>query len=281
MTATSTPSSPGAAGLTSAEIPAFSDLCRGEWTKIRTVRSTVWSLLAMAVLSVGFTAFYAWKLTSSWSTLGAAGRNGFTSDPVAVLLQPGSLFGQLAVGVLGVLLMSSEYSTGMMRASVLATPRRLPILAAKAVVFSAVVFLVAVAVAVAAFLVGSAITSQHASMSIGDAATLRAVLGFGVYMVLTAMIALAIGAIVGHPTAGIGTLVGLQYVAPLVSSFLPGSFAEHVYAALPATIAAAIMSNGHSMDNLYPPAASLAILVAWTVVLLAAGFVSVKRRDVS
>jgi ABC-2 type transport system permease protein len=180
-----------------------------------------------------------------------------------------------------VLLMSSEYSTGMIRASVLATPRRLPILAAKAVVFSAVVFLVAVAVAVAAFLVGSAITSQHASMSIGDAATLRAVLGFGVYMVLTAMIALAIGAIVGHPTAGIGTLVGLQYVAPLVSSFLPGSFAEHVYAALPATIAAAIMSNGHSMDNLYPPAASLAILVAWTVVLLAAGFVSVKRRDVS
>jgi ABC-2 type transport system permease protein len=277
MTAT-TASRNGAAAA--ARIPAFGDLCRGEWMKLKTVRSTGWSLLAMAALSLGFTVFYASKLMSSWPTMDAAAQHGFTSDPVAALLQPGATFGQLAVGVLGVLLMASEYSTGMIRASVLATPRRTPILAAKAVVFGGLVFAVALAVAVPAFLIGSAITGEHASTPIGDAATVRAILAFGVFMVAMGLIALAIGAIVGHPAAGLGALVGLQYVAPLVLSMLPGPVAEHLVAALPAR-SSAVMSNGHSIDNVYPPLASLGILLAWTAVLLAAGFVSVKRRDVS
>jgi hypothetical protein len=261
-------------------LPAFGDLCRSEWTKLRTVRSTGWSLLTMAVLSLGFTIFYAAKLMSSWSTLGAAGRGGFTSDTVAVLLQPGATFGQLAVGVLGVLLMASEYSTGMIRVSVLAVPRRTPILAAKAVVFGAVIFVVAQVVAVPAYLVGSAITREHAATSIGQAGTVHAILAFGAFMVATGLIALAIGAIAGRPVAGLGAMIGLQYVAPLVLSFFPGSLAEHLVAALPATSASAIMSNGHNADNVYPPLASLVIILAWTAVLLAAGFVSVKRRNV-
>jgi ABC-2 type transport system permease protein len=273
MTAATAPASEGV-------IPGFGDLCRSEWTKIKTVRSTGWSLLVMAALSLGFTVFYAAKLNSSWPTLDASGRNGFVSDPVAGLLQPGATFGQLAVGVLGVLLMASEYSTGMIRASVLAVPRRTPILAAKAVVFGAVVFVVAQAVAVPAFLVGSAITSKHASASVGQASTVRAILAFGAFMVLTGLISLAVGAIAGRPVAGLGAMIGLQYVAPLVLSFFPGSLAEHLVAALPATSASAVMSNGHNADNVYSPLASLGILVAWAAVLLAAGFVAVKRRNV-
>jgi hypothetical protein len=261
-------------------IPGFGDLCRSEWTKIRTVRSTGWSLLVMAVLSLGFTIFYAAKLMSSWSTLDAAGRNGFISDPVAGLLQPGATFGQLAVGVLGVLLMASEYSTGMIRVSVLAVPRRTPLVAAKAVVFGAVVFVVAQAVAVPAFLVGSAITREHSSTSIGQASTVHAILGFGAFMVLTGLIGLAVGAIAGRPVAGLGAMIGLQYVAPLMLSFFPGSLAGHLVAALPATSASAVMSNGHNADNVYPPLASLGIVTAWAAALLAAGFVSVKRRNV-
>jgi ABC-type transport system involved in multi-copper enzyme maturation permease subunit len=269
-----------AASEREAAIPRFGDLCRGEWTKIRSVRSTGWSLLVMAALSLGFSVFYAAKLVSSWPTLDAAGRNGFTSDPVAGLLQPGATFGQLAVGVLGVLLMASEYSTGMIRVSVLAVPRRTPILAAKAAVFGAVVFAAALAVAVPAFLVGSAITSKHASTSIGQADTVRAILGFGAFMVLTGLIELAIGAITGRPVAGLGAMIGLQYVAPLVLSFFSGSLAGHLLAALPATSASAIMSNGHNADNVYPPLASLGILAAWAVALLTAGFIAVMRRDV-
>jgi hypothetical protein len=277
---TTTEARGAAADPVAAKVPGFGDLCRSEWTKIRTVRSTGWSLFAMAVFSLGFTAFYAAKLASSWSTFEAAEKDWFTSDTAAMILQPGATFGQLAVGVLGVLLMASEYSTGMIRASVLATPRRTPILAAKAVVFDAVVFAAAAAVAVPVFLVGSALTSAQASTSLGDGSTVRAILAFGVFMALTGLIGLAIGAVVRHPAAGIGALAGLNYVAPLLLSFLPGSFGEHLVAALPATSGQAILSNGHNGDIVYSPLASSGILVAWTAVLLAAGFVSVKRRDV-
>ncbi|OHV30899.1 MULTISPECIES: ABC transporter permease [Pseudofrankia] len=281
MTATIASRRGAAAVPDAARVAGFGDLCRAEWTKIRTVRSTGWSLFAMAVISLGFTVFASAALMSSWPTLDAATKERFTSDNVAVILQPGATFGQLAVGVLGVLLMASEYATGMIRASVLATPRRTPILAAKAVVFGGLLFLVAEAVAVAAFLVGSAITSEHASTSIGDATTVRAILAFGVFMALTGLIALAIGAIVQHPAAGIGAMASLQYVAPLVLSLLPGSFAEHLVAALPVTSGLVVMSNGHDVNDVYPPLACLGILVVWTAVLLATGFVSVKRRDVS
>jgi hypothetical protein len=169
----------------------------------------------------------------------------------------------------------------MIRASLLAIPRRTPILAAKAVVLGGLVFVVAVAVAVPAFLVGSAITSEHASTSIGDATTVRSILAFGVFMALMGLVTLAIGAIVGHPVAGIGVMAGLNYVAPLVLSGLPGSFAEHLVAALPVPSALAIMSNGHNADNIYSPLVCLSIVVGWTAVLLAAGCVAVKRRDVS
>jgi ABC-2 type transport system permease protein len=269
---------PGRGGA-GAALPGFGDLCRGEWTKIRTVRSTGWSLLAMAVLSVGFTIFYADKLMSSWSTLDAAGRKGFSSDTVAMLLQPGATFGQLAVGVLGVLLMASEYSTGMIRVSVLAVPRRTPILAAKAVVLGAVVFVLALAVAMPCYLIGSAITRRHASTSLGQASTVHAILAFAALMVATALIALALGAITGRPVAGLGAMFGLQYVLPLVLTVVPGSLAKHLFGALPAT--SAVMSDGHNTDNVYSPLASLGILLTWAAVLLAAGFVAVERRNVT
>jgi hypothetical protein len=264
-----------------AAAPGFCDLCRSEWTKIVTLRSTRRLLLAMAVISLGFTVLDTAALMSAWPTLDAATKESLRSDPVAVILQPGATFGQLAVGVLGVLLMASEYATGMIRASLLAIPRRTPILAAKAAVLGGLVFVAGVAVAVAAFLVGSAITSEHASTSIADATTVRSILAFGVFMALMSLVTLAIGAIVGHPVAGIGAMVGLNYVAPLVLSGLPGSFAEHLVAALPVTSALVVMSNGHNVDNVYSPLVCLGIALGWTAVLLAAGFVAVKRRDVS
>jgi ABC-2 type transport system permease protein len=261
--------------------PMFGDLCRSEWTKMTTLRSTRWLLFAMAVISLGFTVLDTAALMSAWPTLDTATRETLRSDPVAVILQPGATFGQLAVGVLGVLLMASEYSTGMIRASLLAVPRRTPLLAAKAVVLGGLVFVVALAVAVPAFLAGSAITREQVSTSIGDATTLRSILAFGVVMALMGLVTLAIGAIVGHPVAGIGAMAGLQYVAPLVLSFLPGSFAEHLVAALPVTSALVVMSNGHDADAIYSPLVCLGIVVAWTAALLAAACVAVKRRDVS
>ena len=168
-------------------VPGFGDLCRGEWTKIRTVRSTTWSLFAMVVIAIGFTVVVTAARASSWSTFDAADKIPFTSDPIGLILQPGAQFGQLAVCVLGALLMASEYATGMIRASVLATPRRTPILAAKAVVFGGLLLVLAVTVAVPAFLVGSALTSEHVSTSINDATTVRAIV-VGILVVWTVVL---------------------------------------------------------------------------------------------
>lgn len=267
-------------------VPGFGDLCRGEWTKIKTVRSTTWSLFAMVVVSLGFTVIATSVFTSSWSSLDAETKYQFTSDTIGLILQPGAQFGQLAVCVLGVLLMASEHANGMIRASVLAVPRRTPILAAKGVVFAGLVFVVSEAVAVPAFLVGSAITSEHASTSITDATNLRAIVAFGVFMALTGLIALAVGTIVRHPAGGISAVLGLQFVAPIVLSLVPGSFREHLVGALPAS-ATVIMSSGdnssnvYSPSNVYTPVQGLGILLVWTTVLLAVALVSLKRRDVS
>ena len=115
-------------------------IVRAEWTKIRSVRSSVWALLLLVVLSVGFTALFIGLTVSQWDKTDATQRLAIMADPTRVILGAGFQLSQLAVCVLGVLVMSSEYSSGTIRASLLAVPRRTPMLAAKAVVFASLVF---------------------------------------------------------------------------------------------------------------------------------------------
>lgn len=259
--------------------PGFPDLLRSEWTKLTSIRSTTWSLIFMAVVSIAISITAESVYTSTWSTLDASTRAEFKSDTIGLILQPGAQFGQVAVCVLGVLLMASEYSTGMIRASMLAAPRRTPILAAKAVVFAALTFVVAELVAFPSFFIGSAITSKHASTSITDPTTLRAVLAFGVFMSLMGLIALAIGTIVRHPAGAISVVLALQFVIPGVISLIPGSLGDHLSALMPAN-ASIMMSSGHNSSDLYSPLEAFGIILAWAAVLLTAAWFSLKRRDV-
>ena len=259
--------------------PGFPDLMRSEWTKIKSIRSTTWSLAIMAAVSIAMTITATSIYTSTWSTLDASTQAEFKSDTIGLILQPGAQFGQVAVCVLGVLLMASEYSTGMIRASMLAAPRRTPILAAKAAVFALLTFVVGELVALPSFFIGSAITSKHASTSITDPTTLRAVLAFGVFMSLMGLIALAVGTIVRHPAGAIAAVLGLQFVVPIVISLIPGSLGNDLAGALPAN-ATEMMSSGHNASNTYSPLTSFAIIVAWTAVLMAGAWISIKRRDV-
>lgn len=259
--------------------PGFTDLLRSEWTKIKSLRSTTWALLMMVIISLGFNITATSVFTAQYNTLDASTKAQFKVNTIGLILQPGAQFGQVAVCVLGVLLMASEYSTGMIRASVLAAPRRTPLLAAKATVFGGLVFVMAELVALPSYFIGSAITSKHASLSIADFGTIRAILAFGVFMAMMGLIALAIGTLVRHPAAGISIVLALQFVVPGVLSFIPGTLGNHLANSFPANTDV-IMGTGPTQPGALTPLEGFGCLLAWTVVLLLAARASLKHRDV-
>src|SRR6185437_13383392 len=209
----------------------FAGLLRAEWTKIRSVRSTVWTLVIFVVVCIGFTALIAWLTESNWFGPRAAARNlRVLADPVGFILGTGIGLGQLAIAVLGVLIITSEYSTGVIRASLLAVPRRLPVLAAKAVVFAVLLLVVTEIVAFCSFFVGSAILHAHVPVVLGDPGVTRAVIGAGLYLTVLGLLALAIGTMITHtaqtaddllsPWQGFGVLCIWTVLALAVAGYL-------------------------------------------------------------
>jgi ABC-2 type transport system permease protein len=152
------------------------------------------------------------------------------ADPVGFILGTGIGLGQLAIAVLGVLIITSEYSTGVIRASLLAVPRRLPVLAAKAVVFAVLLLVVTEIVAFCSFFVGSAILHAHVPVALGDAGVTRAVIGAGLYLTVLGLLALAIGTMIRHthetaddllsPWQGFGVLCIWTVLALAVAAYL-------------------------------------------------------------
>lgn len=259
--------------------PGFSDLTRSEWTKLKTLRSTWWSLAVAIVVGLAFTIIATAVYTHDYPHLDAATQTEFRQDTIGLILQPSAQFATLAVCVLGVLLIASEYSTGMIRATMLAAPKRTSALLAKGAAFAAVVLVLSEVLSFVCFFIGSAITSKHASVSLTDLTTLRAVGAFGLYMTVMGLIALSVGALVRHTAAGISIVLALQFVLPGVLSFIPGSLGQHLSASLPSG-ATVIMSSGHNASNVYTPLQGLGILAAWAFVLGGAALLSIKKRDV-
>src|SRR5215472_12438554 len=139
----------------------FGHYLLSEWTKLRSVRSTMWTLLLLVVLTLGLTGLITGLTAAQWSKVGAASRATLIGDPVSAILGASIEFGQLTIIVLGVMVITSEYTTGAIRSSLLAVPRRLQMLSAKARMFTAVVFVLGEVVCFAAFFLGSAILHSH------------------------------------------------------------------------------------------------------------------------
>ena len=138
----------------------FGRLLHAEWTKLRSVRSTMWSLVLLVILVPGLTVLLTWLTISQWSKADASTRAQVMADPTSTILGAGFQLGQLTICVLGVMVIASEYSTGMIRASLLAVPKRTPMLAAKAIVFAALVFVFGEIVAFPSFFIGAADPAQ-------------------------------------------------------------------------------------------------------------------------
>jgi ABC-type transport system involved in multi-copper enzyme maturation permease subunit len=250
----------------------FVDVVRSEWTKFRSVRSTYWTLLATVVVTVGLAA-----AISAGFAHGASEEDKRTTDLVLLTLT-GVFLSQLFVGVLGVLVITSEYGTGMIRTTLTAVPRRWPVLAAKAVVFAGTLVVGATATAFVAFLVGQAVLSPSLSVSLNDPGALRSVVGAGLYLTVVGLLGLGLGAIIRHTAGAISALVGLLLVLMIVVSTLPASLNDHLWKYLPSNAGSAIMQAQPTSD-LLAPWTGFALFCGYTGVALAVGAVLLARRD--
>lgn len=278
------PAAPAVPAATAAprvnRVTSFGYLLLSEWTKIRTVRSTIWTLIVFVVVSVGLTALFALVIVATWTGKGSASRHASViSDPVSTLLGTGVSLGQLAVCVLGVLVMTTEYSTGVIRASLLAVARRLPMLAAKATVFAALILVVGEVVTFGSFFVGAAILRSHVTVTLGDPGVARAVIGTGLVLAVLGVFALAIGTLVRHTAGAIATVIGVVLVLPILSGLLPGNWGAHVNAYLPEQAGGLIVQAHRHQGDLLSAWQGFGVFCIWTAILLALAAYLLRRRD--
>ena len=246
---------------------------RSELVKLRSVRSTVWTLAATVLVCVAL------PLLLSWAVINQPDQpQGPNWDPTGLSLA-GVYLGQLLIGSLGVLLISAEYSTGTIRATLSATPQRLLMFAAKTVTFSAVVAVLAFVTTFAAFLsVQAVLNTHHLGTTLGTPPAMRMVVGGALYLIAVGLLGLGIGAIVRTTAAGIMTVVGLLFVLPVVGSFLPPSVQEHTVKYLPGNEASSILSAPYDPTQL-GPWAGLALFAGYALLALAVGGLLLRRRD--
>jgi ABC-type transport system involved in multi-copper enzyme maturation permease subunit len=249
---------------------------RSEWTKLRSLRSTLFAMVAAVAFVIGLGILISWANAAHWSK--ASPRDRLTFDPTNVSLS-GLYLAQLAIGVLGVLMFSGEYGTGMIRATMSAVPKRLPVLWAKALVFCTVTFVLMTISSFVAFLGGQAmLSSQHIQTSLSHPAVLRAVVGGGLYLVIVALLGVALGALVRSTAGGIATLFGILLVLPLIVRFLPSSWADTISPYLPSSAGQAIFVVMRDPTTLAPWNGFL-LFCGYAAVALAAAAVVLVRRD--
>lgn len=258
----------------------FAGLLLAEWTKIRSVRSTLYTLILFVVLTVGLTAGLTALIVANWGgPRSAVGDARIVADPVGFILGAGIGLGQLTICVLGVLLMTTEYSTGVIRASLLAVPKRLPMLFAKITVFAVVLFVLAEIVVFGSFFAGSALLHSKVHVSLGDPNVLRSIIGAGLYLTVLGLFALGIGSLIRHSAGAIATVIGVVLVLPILTSLLPGDWGAHIDAYMPEQAGTVVFVAHAPSDQLLTAWQGFGVFCLWTLVLLGAGAWLLRRRD--
>ena len=252
---------------------------RSEWTKLRSVRSTTWTILVLAVITLGIAAIAGTSVSSSWHKMTTIDRLSF--DPTQLSLR-GMLFGQLVIGVLGVLVVSAEYSTGSIRSTLMAVPTRTKVLLTKAAVMTALGLVVSEVLSFAAFYIGQALLvspAPHASLS--QPGVLRAVVGGGLVLTVLGLFALGLATIIRHTAAAITAYVSILLVLPLVVQSLPSSLSGPVVKYLPFHISDTMTSVTHVLASgaSFSPWTGFALLCAYAAAALAVGGWLLVRRD--
>jgi ABC-type transport system involved in multi-copper enzyme maturation permease subunit len=191
----------------------------------------------------------------------------------------GLFLGQLIVGALGVMVISAEYSTGTIRATLTATPQRLAMLVAKTLTFGVVIAVVSFVTTFAAFLaVQPILDTKDLGTTLGEGQSLRMVVGGALYITAVGLLGLGLGTILRHTAAGVSTIVGLLFVLPIVSGFLPQSWREGWVKYLPGNAGGGVFSSRPDPTAL-GPWTSLSVFAGYAVLSLVIGAILLRRRD--
>jgi hypothetical protein len=260
MSAVATP--PAAAAATGSGV-TFAHVLRSEWTKLWSLRSTRWALAVSFVAMTGLGIVISAVQMAHWKQMSPQDRATFDAVDVSI---GGWHIAQLSIGVLGALLITGEYSTGQIRSTFAAVPRRLPVLWAKALVYGAITLALMLVASFAAFLVSQPILrGHHVQTSLSSPHVLRAVVGCALFLTVTGLLGLSLGALVRNTAGGIATFAGLMFVLPGITAILPNSWGDSIDPYLP-------LSAGTDILTVHPDPASLA---AWTGFALYAGYTAV------
>ncbi|WP_172383843.1 ABC transporter permease [Streptomyces sp. MNP-20] len=254
---------------------AATQVLKSEWTKIRSVASTVWTLSLSVVVTIALGMLISALSKNDYDNLSRDDK--LTFDPTFISFAGMSL-GQLAMIVFGVLVVSNEYSTGMIRTSLAAVPQRATFLFSKVAVAALLAFAVGIATSFLAFFTGQAMLGEHRA-HLGDPGVLRAVIGGGLYMTLIAMFSMGVAAMLRSPMLSLGILMPFFF---LISSILGNvSATKKVGRFLPDQAGSKIMQvkSPFDDDTPYGPWGGLAIMLAWTAAALLGGYALLKRRD--
>lgn len=250
-------------------VAMFADILRSEICKLRSVRSTSWTLGAAVAFNVGLAALVAVVLP-----------NHLKANFDATRISLGGLhLSQIAIGMLGVLTITSEYDTGMIHPSLSAVPRRGWLLGAKAIVFAATALVVGTVASFAAFFVFQAFLSDESlRTSLGDPGVVRAVIGGGLYLTVLGLFGLGLGAILRGGAAAIAALFGVLFVPPLLLELLPHSWQETIGPYVPMEAGSQIYALRQGADSL-GAWSGFGVFCLYAAVALGVGFVLIERRD--
>lgn len=272
MTATVAPSLASPLRTAHATI-GFGNVLRSEWTKLRSLRSTqlcaALTVLAMFGLAVAMGARWAHQ----------SGRMPDNFDATNVGLS-GIFLALIIVGALGVLTISSEYGTGMIRASFAAVPQRTAVLAAKAIVLATATFVAGEVLAFSSFAVCQAfLAHKHAGVSLGDPGVLTAVIGSGLFLTAVALLGVGLGAALRHTAGAMSAFFAIVFALPAIVDLLPTQLRNDIIEYLPMNAASQILETIHKKGAL-SPWQGLGVFALYSAAALVAGFVVVSARDV-
>ncbi|MCB7137089.1 ABC transporter permease subunit [Cellulosimicrobium marinum] len=282
---------PGATGPTATRTSpyrlTFGHVLRSEWIKFRSLRSTWWTLGITVVVMVGFALMFAGIIRSMDSAGMSAEEAGMgTADGVGIMvITIGYSFAQLAVAVLGALTMTGEYSTGMIRSTLSAVPRRLPALAAKMVIMGVVTAITtALAVGISYLVTYPILSGEGMTVDFGSSEDQRALVGVVLYLTTVALFSVAVGVLLRSSAGAIFTLVAvffvLSMVLTLVQGFSGADWVQTVLNLLPASAGEqVVLGGGMSSPDAIDPWPGYAVLAGWTAALTVAAALVLKRRD--
>ena len=253
--------------------PGFSHTLRAEWIKFWSVRSTTWSVIAMFVLGAGLTA-----LVSGTSAEGLA--NGEISESPMAFLTWGMMIAQATAVVLGTLVVTSEYGTGMIRATLAATPRRGAVLAAKGVVLTATLLVAGTVTAFAGYFAANAFfDAQGIGVPLGTDGVLRSLFGSGLYMAGLGLLAAAVGLLVRHTAAALSIVLATVFIVGNMVFLLPGAWGEWIGKLMPGNAGSSIATAVSFNPNALAPWTGFAAFTAEVAAVVLVGWSTFRRRD--